>query len=94
MAMPEPDDVVTQYLHIEFRGHSDSGKTRIWVVRAKEGGGRLGTIAWYSPWRGYVFEPGHGQLVFEQRCLRDLADFLETATRAQRQQAAARRSQA
>jgi len=50
-----------------------SGKTRRWLVQAKEGG-RLGAISWYAPWRCYAFFP-IAETVYEHRCLRDIGAF-------------------
>lgn len=58
-------------------------KTRTWHVVAKESGFVVGRIAWYTPWRKYAFEPIRSA-VFEQDCLRDIADFIEQRTREHR----------
>ncbi|MBZ5700289.1 MAG: hypothetical protein LAN84_00420 [Acidobacteriia bacterium] len=39
----------------------------------------LGQIRWYSGWRKYCFFPA-AQIVFEQDCLRHIADFIESET--------------
>jgi hypothetical protein len=67
---------------ITFRdtGTSESGRTKIWtVVEKTDGGGSVGTVQWYAPWRKYSFVPAAGT-VFEQQCLRDIAAFCENAT--------------
>ncbi len=61
-----------------YRRKSKSGKTFIWNV--KSGGTLLGTIGWYAHWRGYVFYPEGGTL-YEQICLRAIADFCEIQTK-------------
>jgi len=60
-------------------------KTRIWLIAVKDGQGLLGSIAWYGPWRKYVFAPTpHATTVYEERCLRDIADFIQTRTKEHR----------
>jgi len=67
-------------------------KTRYWYVQTKDGKGHLGTVEWYGPWRKYVFAPaGYMDLVFEERCLRDIAEFVETQTREHREAVRARK---
>lgn len=66
---------------IEFvdAGTSPSGKTRRWNVRTRDGG-HLGGVSWYAPWRRYAFNPAPST-VYEQDCMRTIADFCETQTR-------------
>lgn len=68
-----------KWITIEDAGFSDSGKTRVWKVRVKDGVGIIGMVEWYAPWRRYVFAPSD-QTVYEQDCLRDIAAFVEQAT--------------
>lgn len=67
--------------YIEFRhvATSASGKTKLWDVVSKEGGGRIGEVKWYGAWRKYCFFP-LPNCVFEQVCLRDIAKFIEEKT--------------
>ena len=76
---------------IEFlvEGTSPSGITSIFTVAPKQGGGALGTVRWYAPWRKYAFFPRPDTL-YEQDCLRDIATFCENETAAQRKRRAAR----
>ena len=53
-------------------------KTKIWWVRAKEGGTLLGEIGWYGAWRQYVFYPRQAT-IFNRTCLRDLAAACDAA---------------
>lgn len=57
-------------------------KTSVWDVTTLAGH-VLGQIRWYGSWRRYAFFPGQGTL-FEEQCLRDLADFIDHATRERR----------
>ena len=53
--------------------------TRYWKVLSKEGGNFLGGIKWFGAWRKYCFFPEQAT-IFEQDCLRDIADFCEAQT--------------
>ena len=64
-------------------GPSESGKTERFTVVATQGDVFLGRIAWYGRWRKYAFEPFR-DTVFEQDCLRDIADFCEAKTKEHR----------
>lgn len=56
-------------------------KTLRFGVAAKADGFSLGTVSWYGPWRCYGFTPTLASpVVFEHRCLRDLAAFCEWLT--------------
>jgi hypothetical protein len=54
-------------------------KTEVWAVWALQGGTYLGEVRWFSRWRKYSFMPAR-DTVFEQDCLRDLAEFIEAET--------------
>ena len=58
---------------------SPSGKTKGWHVRTKDGRTLLGYVFWHAPWRKYVFAPA-ADTIFEQDCLRDIADFVQFQT--------------
>ncbi len=49
-------------------------KTKIWNVRALADGMQLGQVRWFGRWRKYSFFPCQG-MVFEETCLRDIANF-------------------
>ena len=73
-----PDTWITEYLNIIEYPLPPRYKTKAWAVRTKYGES-LGTVAWYSPWRQYAFRP-EALTLFEQDCLRDLAQFMEDRT--------------
>ncbi len=52
--------------------------TSLWIVRNKYDE-TLGSIHWITHWRKYVFAPAPG-CVFEEDCLRDIAQFIEERT--------------
>ena len=63
---------------VQIVGH----KTKRYNVLPREGS-RLGEIFWYSPWRGFVFAPTFNT-IYEQVCLREIAQVCEKLTAAQR----------
>ena len=60
-----------------------SGKTKVWLVETSDGRHDLGVVSWFGRWRGYAFHP-HPETVFERRCLRRIADFIEERNDEQR----------
>jgi hypothetical protein len=71
--------------HIAFvpNGPSSTGKTFTWTVEPKDGGSTLGDVKWFSRWRKYSLYPAP-RCLFEQTCLREIAEFIEDRTREQR----------
>lgn len=78
MPMSEP---IAHGTYIEFvpQDIPEDRKTRPYLVRAKRDGAQLGIIKWYPGWRKYAFFPA-GDTIFEQRCMRDIAQFIESKT--------------
>jgi hypothetical protein len=74
---------MSSWITFEHQGDSVSGRTRLYVVRAKGGEG-LGEVRWFGRWSQYAFFP-FGGTVFEQDCLRDIATFCEQRTKEHRQ---------
>lgn len=72
------DTWITEFLNIIEIPARRPRKTKIWIVRTKYGE-TLGTVAWFSHWRKYAFSPA-SNCIFEQDCLRDLAQFMEERT--------------
>lgn len=68
---------------VEFREVVFKGKTRRWEVVTKEGGIVIGRIQWHGAWRRYTLAPAF-PTVWEEQCLRDVAEFIETQTREHR----------
>lgn len=78
------DTWLTEFLNTEFLNIIEiparrPRKTKIWIVRTKYDGETLGTVAWFSHWRKYAFSPA-SNCIFEQDCLRGLAQFMEDRT--------------
>jgi hypothetical protein len=59
---------------------SASGITKIWSVVDRSNGSPLGQISWFGRWRRYSFMP-NASTVWEQDCLRCIAEFIEKKTR-------------
>jgi hypothetical protein len=81
LAYTTPGDIPRHGEFIDFvaLGHLPTGKMprfRVVTVEGKEG---LGDIKWYGAWWCYVFEPD-GQTIYEKKCLRDIAQFLDDLT--------------
>ena len=66
--------------HIKFRfGDIPAGrKTCIWNVLTNDGF-VLGQVKWFGRWRRYSFFPT-SETVYEQTCLREIAQFIEDRT--------------
>jgi hypothetical protein len=78
----------TQYNYIHFNhvGKSKSGKTDIYECYNSENGTYLGKVSYYAGWYKYVFEPNNElKLIFENKCLRDIAEFTEMLSKMQRE---------
>ena len=74
---------MSKYLTFEGPYDLPNGKTKIWHVLTKDTSSKLGQVRWYAPWRRYTFWP-NANCVFEQDCLRDIADFVQKKTEAHR----------
>ena len=73
---------MASFIRIVRLGLSDTGKTFIWSVMDRDECYALGTIKWYGHWRGYAFFPEpHEETLYEQTCLREIADFIERETK-------------
>lgn len=61
--------------YLEFIETGDTGKTKIFMVRSKHGGGDLALVKWYGPWRQYVMFPMTGT-AWNPDCLADIITFI------------------
>lgn len=75
--------------YIDVRELGNPGrKTRRWEVYSKPGA-LLGFIEWFTRWRCYTFRPTTTDTTwFEQVCLREIATFIESQTKAHKAGAA------
>ena len=64
--------------------NSPERKTKVWQVVAKQNGMGVGVIRWFTSWRCYTFLPD-STTIFEEDCLRDIAEFVESETRKHRE---------
>ena len=70
--------------HIKFVLGPPKPKTQTWWVVNKYDDGQIGAIGWYASWRKYSYF-AKPDTVYEQVCLREIADFCEQKTREHRQ---------
>jgi hypothetical protein len=71
--------------YIQFVEDTPKPKTNVWEVVTRPGGVVIGVIQWYSPWRKYGFFP-RDDTVYEQVCLREIAQFCENETASRKRQ--------
>ena len=67
---------MAKWIEFVLAGKSASGKTDSFRVINKDTKSLLGGISWYPGWRRYIFQ-SLAAIIYEQDCLRDIADFLE-----------------
>ena len=70
--------------HLVFVSAPPKPKTKVWWVASRYEDGRLGWIGWFGRWRKYSFFPA-SDTVFEEDCLRDIADFCVRKTKEHRE---------
>lgn len=82
LTQPTDDPTFWYGTHIQFvmTGRTPTGKTIVWLIQNRKSAERLGTVQWFARWRKYCFFP-NTTMVFEQDCLRDIAEFIEARTR-------------
>ena len=67
------------YITFEDAGFVSVGAaTHKFLVANRTSGVVIGVVKWYNQWRKYCFFPVDA--IFEQNCLRDIADFVELMT--------------
>lgn len=65
------------FLTFDLRPRPAGRKTEIWNVLNSADRDFLGTVAWYAPWRRYVFRPWVSvNVIFDASCLREIAAFI------------------
>jgi hypothetical protein len=73
------------YITFRFESLSESGKTSQWTILS-ENNDVLGHIDWFGRWRKYIFRPSF-LTVYEEICLREIAEFIELQTKTHRAKA-------
>lgn len=75
-----------KWIRFEKQPLPEGRKTDIWrVISTSRVGVLLGQVSWYVPWRKFCFYPNKAlSLVFEEDCLRDIADFCVEQTQSRR----------
>lgn len=75
------NEVITESTYIKFVEGSSKPKTKTWIVMSNyEESLELGEISWFARWRKYTFRPKN-DTVFEEKCLRDIAQFCQDQTK-------------
>jgi len=73
----KPDLARRETEYLVFEEIANPGKkTRLWVVRSRQHGDSLGTIAWFGRWRQYVI---HAHATFNRGYLADIDTFIKDA---------------
>ena len=67
---------MNDYKYLSFIELNPNKKTKVFEVRNKISGGRLGCVKWYAPWRRYCFFVDFPGIVFDAGCLADIQDFI------------------
>ena len=70
--------------HLIFKAEEPKPKTKVWSVWNYVTRELIGKVAWGSSWRKYVFFT-YGDMMFDEGCMRHLADFVELQTRIHKQ---------
>jgi hypothetical protein len=81
--LADPAPAVWEGDHVYFRNvgkATEKAKTDSWFIYAKDGSTGLGAIRWFGRWRKYCFFP-MAETVFEENCLRDIAEFIVKITK-------------
>ncbi|MDX9802799.1 MAG: hypothetical protein RBS96_02050 [Dehalococcoidales bacterium] len=74
-----------QGTHIQFGEHPQpKRKTMVWAVTSVYDQTLLGFISWFPRFRKFSFFP-QKDTVYEEMCLRDIAEFCETETKKQKE---------
>lgn len=77
-------EMTPKWVSFQLEERRFGAKTDLWYVWSlKEPAAHLGVVKWFGAWRKYAFFPAV-QTLFEQDCLRDIAEFIEQETVKQR----------
>ena len=64
---------------IKFSEMPQTGKTKRFAIYPKDQALAIGHVLWYGAWRKFCFFPNE-RTVYEEQCLRDIAEFCEQQT--------------
>jgi hypothetical protein len=82
--------MITEGTHIRFIPAPPKPKTKVWWVVSKYDDTHLGWIGWFSKWRKYSYFP-RPDTVYEEVCLKEIADFCVGQTQLHRDMITARK---
>jgi hypothetical protein len=75
---------VSEYLYFNKLNPPPGRKMPRFEIMNRATDAVLGEIRWYGAWRKYCFYPG-AEVLFDEKCLREIADFCEARTRGHRE---------
>ena len=89
------EKIDAKYIYFFHNTEDDKPKTQVWYVFSKNDNEWLGQISYWGRWHGYVFAStfkkdgtAYGRfisdIIFEHRCLHDIANFIEQLNKKQR----------
>lgn len=71
--------VTRVWISFRLNDRAPKHKTDTWEVWSLDEASHIGQVRWYAPWRKYGFFPS-SYTVWEQDCLRFIAEFIEQET--------------
>lgn len=86
----DKDTMRGKWITFRWKRPSESGKTQVWEL-ISDSHDLLGYVEWAGRWRKYVFFP-LSMTIYEETCLRDIAEFIELQTKIHRSKAKAARA--
>jgi len=66
---------MNSYLNFTEMTQEPRKKTKQWYISA--GGDVLGYIIFFNHWRKYIFKPEHANVLFDNKCLLEIVEFLD-----------------
>ena len=69
------------YVNFHDCGIAVGKKTRTWIVQPKDGSAKNGEVRWHGAWRKYCFFTTGYVEIFEEICLREIAQFVQERTK-------------
>lgn len=88
--MSEPALAPGKWITIRRYKPQKPRKTNCYAIFTDDGSSCIGTIEWYSPWRGYALFP-RPNTVFEPDCLGTISGWIRELNQHHRQQLKARK---
>lgn len=64
-------------IHLGFDEIKDTGKTKMWEIKNRHRGTKIGKIKWNGGWRKYCLFP-YEETIFDTKCLRYISEFIDS----------------